>query len=49
MCQRYDIVCVEKDKEKVMTLQEGHGGWKPGMASVGCYFSLQCSVLFSPK
>ena len=37
---RNDIVCVEKDKETVMKLQEGHSGWKPGMASVGLSFTI---------
>ncbi|KAK2180416.1 hypothetical protein NP493_444g02041 [Ridgeia piscesae] len=35
--QRYDIVVVDSNKDKVMSLQEGHGGWKASLVSVSCY------------
>ena len=35
---RYDIVCIEEDKDKVMKLQEGLSDWKPSMTSVGLLF-----------
>ena len=35
ICPRCDIVCIEKDKDKVMSHQQGHGGWESSMVSVG--------------
>ncbi|KAI0237102.1 hypothetical protein LSAT2_012421 [Lamellibrachia satsuma] len=32
--RRYDIVVIEKNKDRVMALQEGHGGWKASLVSV---------------
>ena len=44
MC-RYDIVLIENDKDKMIKLQKGHGGWKSSMTSVG--ISLVSSLLLS--
>ncbi|KAI0240476.1 hypothetical protein LSAT2_008785 [Lamellibrachia satsuma] len=30
----YDIVVIEKNKDRVKELQEGHGGWKASLVSV---------------
>ena len=35
ICPRCDIVSIEKNKDKVMSLQQGHGGWESNMVSVG--------------
>ncbi|KAI0227684.1 hypothetical protein LSAT2_021813 [Lamellibrachia satsuma] len=32
--KRYDIVVIEKNKDRVMGLQEDHGGWKASLVSV---------------
>ncbi|KAI0232739.1 hypothetical protein LSAT2_016950 [Lamellibrachia satsuma] len=32
--KRYDIVCIEKNKDKVKSLQQDHGGWDSSMVSV---------------
>ena len=34
MCPRYDIVVIEMNKDRVMELQQGHGGWKASLVSV---------------
>ena len=34
ICFRCDIVFIEKDKEKVMELQKGHGDWEQSMTWV---------------
>ena len=34
MCPRYDIVVIDDNKDKVMSLQRGHGGWKSCLVSV---------------
>ncbi|KAI0228653.1 hypothetical protein LSAT2_020921 [Lamellibrachia satsuma] len=36
--KRCDIVSIEKDKAKVMSLQRGHGRWKDKMVSVGLMY-----------
>jgi len=35
---RYDVVVVEKDKERATQLQQNHGGWDPRMAAVSTAF-----------
>ena len=43
-CLRYDIVCIEKDEEKVKGLQEGHGDWSRSMVPVSLSYVLSIGL-----